>query len=45
MGDKATTASATKRMRGLLRSMPPTMVLPTYEAAGSCSRMSSAMKH
>jgi hypothetical protein len=35
-GDKAITASTTVRMRALLRSMPPTMVLPTREAAGSC---------
>ena len=44
-GDKAITASTTLRMRALLRSIPPTTVLPTREAAGSCSSMSSAMKH
>ena len=44
-GDKAMTASTTARMRAWLRSMPPTMVLPTCAAAGSCSSMSSAMKH
>jgi hypothetical protein len=36
-GDRAVTASTTLRMRALLRSMPPTMVLPTREATGSCS--------
>src|SRR2546423_9486833 len=41
--DRAITASTTARMRILLRSMPPTMVLPTCEAVGSCSSMSSAM--
>ena len=35
----------TQRMRGLLKSMPPTLVLPTREGAGSCSRVPSAMKH
>src|SRR5215468_5834656 len=34
--DRASTASTTARMRVLLRSMPPTVVLPTCEAAGSC---------
>src|SRR6266404_5273656 len=43
--DKAISASSTARMRALLRSMPPTMVLPTCEAVGSCSSSSSAMKH
>src|SRR5258706_1521549 len=43
--DKASSASMTRRMRALLRSMPPTMVLPTRDAAGSCSSISSAMKH
>ena len=32
-------------VRALLRSMPPTMVWPTRDAAGSCSSISSAMKH
>jgi|SRR5258706_2648584 hypothetical protein len=31
--DKAISASSTPRMRALLRSIPPTMVLPTREAA------------
>jgi hypothetical protein len=35
--DKAMTASATQRMRGLLRSIPPTMTLPTRDAVGSRS--------
>jgi hypothetical protein len=35
----------TQRMRGLLKSKPPTLVLPTWEGAGSCSRVPSAMKH
>jgi hypothetical protein len=43
--DKAISASATWRMRCLLRSIPPTLVLPTREAAGRRSRRSSAMKH
>src|SRR6267143_2077384 len=43
--EKAISASSTARMRALLRSMPPTMVLPTCEAVGSCSSSSSAMKH
>ena len=43
--DRAITASTTARMRVLLRSMPPTVVLPTCEATGSCSSMSSAIKH
>src|SRR5882757_6140694 len=42
--DKAISASSTPRMRVLLRSIPPTMVLPTREAVGSCSSMSSAMQ-
>jgi len=42
--DKAISASSTARMRALLRSMPPTMVLPTCEAVGRCSSSSSAMK-
>src|ERR1017187_5782415 len=36
-------ASATQRIRGLLRSIPPTFVLPTCAGAGSCSSISSAM--
>src|ERR1035438_6627691 len=35
--------SATQRIRGLLRSIPPTFVLPTCAGAGSCSSISSAM--
>src|SRR5580700_8399180 len=31
----------TRRMRAWLRSIPPTMVLPTRDAAGSCSSISS----
>ena len=42
--DKAA-ASVPRRMRGLLRSIPPTLVLPTCEAAGRRSSRSSAMKH
>src|SRR5437867_9965747 len=30
-------------MRGLLRSIPPTFVLPTCDGAGSCSSIPSAM--
>ena len=44
-GDKAMSASTTWRMRALLRSMPPTRVLPTREASGRRSSISSAMKH
>src|ERR1700732_3332894 len=44
-GDKAISASTTWRIRALLRSMPPTRVLPTREARGRCSSISSAMKH
>jgi hypothetical protein len=44
-GDKAISASTTWRIRALLRSMPPTRVLPTREASGRCSSMSSAIKH
>ena len=44
-GDKAISASTTWRIRALLRSMPPTSVLPTHEARGRCSSISSAMKH
>lgn len=43
--DRAMTASITQRRRALLRSFPPTLVLPTREGAGSCSSMRSAMKH
>jgi hypothetical protein len=43
--DKAMTASATQRMRGLLRSMPPTMTLPTRDAVGRRSSVLSEMKH
>jgi hypothetical protein len=42
---KAITASSTRRIRGLLRSIPPTLVLPTCEEAGRRSNSSSAMKH
>ena len=35
----------TWRIRALLRSMPPTTVMPTRDAIGSCSSISSAMKH
>jgi hypothetical protein len=38
-------ASTTWRIPPLLRSMPPTRVLPTCEASGRCSSMSSAIKH
>src|SRR4029077_16285592 len=34
-GAKAITASTTLRMRALLRSMPPTMVLPTPDASAN----------
>ena len=44
-GDKAMSASTTWRMRALLRSMPPRRVLPTREASGRRSSISSAMKH
>jgi hypothetical protein len=44
-GDKAISASTTWRIRALLRSMPPTRILPTCEASGRCSSISSAMKH
>src|SRR6266852_2903651 len=44
-GDKAISASTTWRIRALLRSMPPTRVLPTCEARGRCSSISSAIKH
>jgi hypothetical protein len=35
--DNAMIASATQRMRGLLRSMPPTVTLPTWDAVGKRS--------
>src|ERR1035438_9365949 len=38
-------ACATWRIRGLLKSIPPTLLLPTCEGAGSCSRVWSAIKH
>jgi hypothetical protein len=44
-GESANTACATQRMRALLKPIPPTLVLPTCAGAGSCSRVSSAMKH
>ena len=38
-------ASATRRIRGLLKSMPPTFALPTVDDSGKCSSVSSGMKH
>jgi hypothetical protein len=35
--DNAMMASATQRMRGFLRSMPPTVTLPTRDAVGKRS--------
>jgi hypothetical protein len=43
--DNARTASATRRMRGLLRSIPPTLVLPTCVGWGRFSSVSSLTKH
>ena len=43
-GDKATAASTTQRILALLRSIPPTLVLPICDGSGSCSNIVSAMK-
>jgi hypothetical protein len=41
--DSARTADSAARIRGLLRSTPPTRVAPIWVGAGSQSRRSSAM--
>src|ERR1035441_5738209 len=39
--DNARTASATRRILGLLKSIPPTLVFPTWVGSGNFSRVSS----